>query len=298
MQDLRLMFHYLTETCKTVVQAAEDDVWGIAVPEEATKHEFLMDGLLAFSSLHVASASPTSCSEYVMIAIQYQDSALRKYNEALESITELNSHALFAYSIVLTLCAMAFPSVDPESTSSTHVEIVLAVFSLLRGIRLIKEATGTTLEKGKFGELFRQYPLGTDLGAPGREAKVALLKLRQRVIGTTRYERLERRATYLSGITALEQAFASIAKFKHLGPVIAWPLSVSVELLDLFKQGDPIAQVIFTHYGVLLLHAHDQWWGRDFGLRLVQTLSESISAVDPAWNSWTEWAREIAVLTT
>jgi len=55
-----------------------------------------------------------------------------------------------------------------------------------------------------------------------------------------------------------------------------------------------MARLIFLHYGVLLLHAHDRWWAKGFGVRLVQDLAVSLRMLSSDWASATEWAEACA----
>ncbi|KAH7112502.1 hypothetical protein B0J11DRAFT_498101 [Dendryphion nanum] len=112
LQELQLMVYYTTTTYETMANSLEDiEIWRKVVPKEAVQHDFLMDELLALSSLHFASQNPGSRWQFAEIAIQYQTSALRKYASALEHVTKDNCDALFICSILITILALAFPNV-------------------------------------------------------------------------------------------------------------------------------------------------------------------------------------------
>jgi hypothetical protein len=76
--------------------------------------------------------------------------------------------------------------------------------------------------------------------------------------------------------------------------VIAWPVTISNKLTDLFQQEDPMAQLIWVHYGVLLLGIDNYWWGKGFGVRLINSVSESLHSTDKEWTTYTQWARDCA----
>jgi hypothetical protein len=81
----------------------------------------------------------------------------------------------------------------------------------------------------------------------------------------------------------------------YLGHIIGWPTTVGEKLLELFKEGDPMAQLIFVYYGGLLLYTRDRWWGSNTGYRLINSLSRSVSEKNPDWVDLTQWARTAAI---
>ncbi|KAF2182750.1 hypothetical protein K469DRAFT_636060 [Zopfia rhizophila CBS 207.26] len=299
LQELQLMFHYITATCETMTHGPEDmEVWRTAIPLEAVKHEFLMDGLLALSSLHFAFQNPDLRWTYTEIAVQYQNSGLRRFNIALGGITEDNCHALFAFSLIITILAFALPTVSFDKPVLSHSESLVSIFELLHGVGLITRTTEESIKNGKFEALFRHAHLDTMEVAPDDEVASAMLKLRERAGNIAKYVEPDRYQVYISSIESLEINFRCVAIHQYLGGVVAWPVTVSEKLLAFFKQGDPMAQLIFIHYGVLLLHIHHRWWGRDFGVRLIESLTASICAIDSEWACWTEWATRTAALVT
>ncbi|OAL52012.1 hypothetical protein IQ07DRAFT_506861 [Pyrenochaeta sp. DS3sAY3a] len=233
LDEFQLLLHFVNFTAETISRGSEEElrVWGRAVPEEATQHEFLMDGLLALSSLHFAFEHPDMRARYVEIAIHYQNSGLRRYAEATRHITKANSHAIFAYS-------------NPPK--------------------------------------------------PRADAEAALLKLRQRAHDIATYLEPGRLEIYLSSIEHLEGAIRLTKKAAFLRYVMAWPGMIDKQLLEFFKRGDPMTRLIILHYGVLLIDIEELWWGKGYGVRLVEELTASICAINPEWVPWTEWARDSA----
>jgi hypothetical protein len=76
---------------------------------------------------------------------------------------------------------------------------------------------------------------------------------------------------------------------------MAWLSGVQSNLLEYhLLDDDPVARLIFLHYGVLLLHAHDRWWAKGFGVRLVKDLATSLRMLSSDWAVPTEWAEACA----
>lgn len=295
LQELRLIIHYTTKTCETLSHGRDIIIWREVIPGEAVRHEFLMDGLLALSSLHLASQNPSLRWQYTEIASKYQSAGLQKYKYALERITEDNGGALFAFSVIVSVLALAFPNVCSGPTCSSHTESITMLLELLQGTRLINSATALSSPQGNFAGLFRLHAPGSEEVALSDDIVGAFTKLRERAEDLAGPMDAERHQSYVLGIKSLEEVFRFMETSKDLGRIVAWPVTAGDGLLRLFKQNDPMALFIFVHYGVLLLKARDQWWGRDTGVRLIQELSSFLHASDPEWITWTHWARARAV---
>lgn len=274
------------------------NVWRKVVPEEAVLHDFLMDGLLALSAFHFASQNPNLQWQYTEIGIQYQSSGLQKYRYALEKVTADNSAALFAFSMIINVIALALPNVYPGSKNSSHAEGLMSMLDLVRGVGLMyhaNEMRSIACRRADFSGLFQAVYRNTQDFALREDIVHALRRLRERADGITEFVGSEQKRAYAVGISSLEEAFQRTCAAKHVGSAIAWPATMcDDELLRLYKNSDPMAQFIFLHYGVLLLYARDRWWGRDTGVNLIEHLASALHDVDPAWMDWTQWARDIA----
>lgn len=166
LQELRLMMHYTTSTYETVAHGETDiNVWRKVVPEEAVLHDFLMDGLLALAAFHFASQNPNLQWQYTEIGIQYQSSGLQKYRYALEKVTDDNSAALFAFSMIINVLALALPNVYPGSTASSHAEGLMSMIDLVRGVGLMyhdNEMRNIAARRADFSRLFQSIYRNTE----------------------------------------------------------------------------------------------------------------------------------------
>jgi hypothetical protein len=294
LQELHLVIHYTTNTCETLAHGPEDiDVWRKVVPSQALQHDFLMNGILALSALHFACEKVEMAQHYYQTAMHYQNTGLQQFKKALGNISAENEGALFAYSIITNILALAYPNVCAEPDHS-HVETIIALPKLLRGVGLLTKVATNSFSEGDYAALFR-FPASTESPSRVSHETDAIAKLRERIGHIAKSTDPVQCEAYMSGIASLEQAFYVMQDSKHLGIVMAWPTTISEQLLELFKQGDPMAQFIFLHYGVLLLHARDRWWGRNTGAKLVDTLATSLHNNNPEWMLWTKWARETAI---
>lgn len=288
------MAHYTTTTCYTMSsredRTSEVQIWQNIIPEEALQHEFLMDGILAFSALHYASENPESRWKYTRIATHYQTSALRGYQNALRNITRDNHNAIFAYACMLNMLSLAFPNVDPTSTS--HVESIVALIELVQGTGHITATYDVSLRSGKFAVFFEAFPRRDYPPAPDTSVSSALSQLREHVESIRDPADETRHQAYISGTHALEISFGHWAEFHHLGHLMVWTTMLGKDLAELFKRGDAMARLIFMHYGVLLLQGRGRWWSRNTGRCLIEELAKEVCREKPEWEKWTMWAIE------
>lgn len=298
-QELYLMHHYATVTWSTLANIDSPEevyLWKVAIPREAMDHEFLMDALLAVSSLHLAHLEPSMSRFYTTAGVEYQTQGLCNFKTALNDISGDNVNALFAFSIIVTVLAFAIPATSHEDSDSTPADSLQSIFELLRGVGVISNTAGETIRTGMFKILLEPH------GGPhpscditcDSEVQGAMAMLRERAGHLAKYVGPVHHQVYISCIQSLETSFEHISAYRSVARAIAWPVLVSDRLMVLFQQKDPMAQLIWVHYGVLLLYIHDRWWGRGFAIRLIESLSDSIHSVDREWAVYTQWPRERA----
>ncbi|KZL78452.1 C6 transcription factor [Colletotrichum tofieldiae] len=299
LKELHLMHHYGTTTCETLgLTTQQVKLWKTAIPKEALRHEFLMEGLLSIAALHCAHLDPSMGWAYTEAAIQYQNSGLIGYRTALLHINDTNYEAIFIFSVILTVLGFAMPAAYTERQPVSPAETIISIYELLKGITLTTQVYAEAIRGGMFSPLFQNLELrvSSPCFMPEGEIVTAMVRLRQRAEFMTKYVGTETREIYIASIDSLEESFRDVGMSRSVSNVVAWPIMVGHKMVHLFKQGDPMALLVWVHYGVLALEIHDQWWGKNFGIRLIEDLSATLHGLDPEWASWTEWARKCALL--
>ncbi|KAF1811793.1 hypothetical protein P152DRAFT_51606 [Eremomyces bilateralis CBS 781.70] len=113
--DLHLFHHFSHFTSQTITdQIPLQKLWQFEIPIIALKHDFLLNGLLAVSALHIAHVKTqkndlSGRDELYKAAAHWQGQALSLYRVNMESITIANCHALFAFSLLLICQVFAVP---------------------------------------------------------------------------------------------------------------------------------------------------------------------------------------------
>ncbi|GKT44625.1 uncharacterized protein ColSpa_04806 [Colletotrichum spaethianum] len=299
LKELHLMHHYGTATCETLGEIPQQiELWKTAIPKKAMRHEYLMDGLLSIAALHYAHLDPSMGWAYTEAAVQYQNSGLIGYRTALLHINDDNYEAIFIFSVILTVLGFAMPAAYTERQPVSPAETIFSIYELLKGIALTSQVYSEAIQSGMFSPLFQKVDRrhSNPCIMPSGQVEAAMARLRQRAGFMTKYVGTEAQEVYISSIDSLEASFRDVAASQTISIVMAWPVMVNDKLVSLFKQGDPMALLIWVHYGVLALMIHDRWWGKGFGVRLIEDLCSTLHGLDPEWASWTEWARNCALL--
>jgi hypothetical protein len=297
--ELYLMHHYTTATWTTLANMdspEEIELWRQSIPKEGIMHEFLMDGLLALSSLHLAHLEPSLHQYYTSIGVEYQNYGLLGFKSTLNSMNSENATALFAFSVILMILAFATSATGPEDPESAPSEALQSIVELLRGVAVINGTLQESIRSGMFGILLRpeRGPAANHDFLRQEDLESTMARLIERSGQLLKYVGPLQHQSYISSIQSLQKAFEHISTHRNILIAIAWPVLTSSKLMELFQQKDPMAQLIWVHYGVLLLHINNRWWGKGFGVRLIDSLSESLHDMDTEWTTYTQWARDCA----
>ncbi|KAG7290350.1 hypothetical protein NEMBOFW57_000350 [Staphylotrichum longicolle] len=274
----------------------EIELWKQLVPREGMKHEFLIDGLLALASLHLAHLEPSSNQFYTSLGVEYQSHGLLGFNALLPSVDGENVNALLVFSVIITVMAFAISVTSPKDPESTPSEALQSIVRLLRGVAVINDISQGSIRSSMLGILVRpgKGPPSNHDFLRREDLEAAMASLIERSEQLSKYVGPLQHQLYVSCIRSLQEAFEHVLTYGNVSIAIAWPETVSNKLMEQFQQEDPMAQLIWVHYGVLTLVIHNFWWGKGFGVRLINSVSESLHSTDNEWMTYTQWARDCA----
>ncbi|KAF2189661.1 hypothetical protein K469DRAFT_700907 [Zopfia rhizophila CBS 207.26] len=166
-----ILNHYDTHTCLTL---ASDDpakaTWQSVVPEMAFTHRFLVHGVIAIASLHLARLHKGKAEQDAMLNIAYDqmNQTLYYYRKALQNVNPNNASALFACS---TLTAVYFfhnsasdfeeirsyiPAetlVPPPDVVDQMIHSIMKTFHGLRGTLIILRPGWNWVVEGKLSPI-------------------------------------------------------------------------------------------------------------------------------------------------
>lgn len=285
-RELELMHHYSTKTYLTFsATGVSSEIWKSFVIQEGLKYDFLIDGILGLSAIHIAVEGTDKPEDYVKCALEYQNRAFGSFRDALSNLNSKNCSALFAFSVIAMIGAIISTRIVKTGSDKSPTENILLVFELLEGVRFVSKAGRDWLKLGPFGPVFDLWFLPMS-SAQDPSVKIALDDL-MTVNGTMRLTRTEEQhATLTAAIEHLQTCFS---KDKEM--VLTWLAMSGKEFMSELRMGKPMAMLIFLHWGVLLNRLSDEWWVDDSGKRLVAELSTRLRECGEGWARSSIWAR-------
>ncbi|KAI3150015.1 transcriptional regulator family: Fungal Specific TF [Penicillium roqueforti] len=183
LNDLELMMQWCNTTFRTLSRNERTDpIWRYIVPEEALLHPFLMHGVLALSSLHLARTGMelTRRASYLNRAVAHQNQALALFRELLGDVKESNAKAMFAFAGIVVIYTFAFPHTPDVQDPCSCVDDLYQVLVLARGVQQVIYAPRdftSFLEDSSFGPILQaeetQGPIPEDTTAMLKQLREA-----------------------------------------------------------------------------------------------------------------------------
>nr|OQO29385.1 hypothetical protein B0A51_03167 [Rachicladosporium sp. CCFEE 5018] len=245
-------------------------LWQDNIPLEATKHPFLMHGILALSALHIAATRPAKTVAYLQISDKHHVIAVSSFRDLLsEPVTDDQGNALFALSMVLSISSLARASLRAVERPERHfmaLEDVVELLYMTRGVRDVVDTTYETVSRGPFSVALHGHqavPSTAHALAPELKACFsALLSL----CGDTSDPEKTRICT--EAVTELQTVYETAVQTHatqalHSGHIFRWIAERSYEFLKLVQARHPPALVITAYFFVSTGMLKHSWYLRD-----------------------------------
>lgn len=278
---MKLLWFYTTETHTSFSTAGRqkhlsESIMQTQVPQHAFKNPFLMDTLLALSSLHLQKiGQPVDANR----ALAYRVRAYEGYRTAIEAARPDTYAALMATSLILTaLSAQNFR--DPTAPDLYIIDWML----VWRGISLmVNMVTLPEVLNSGMGGLFYRPPMDMSL-ASQHIPKELLFMLAAIQPDDPDYDDREHYLTTLRYIGVLYQNLR-----EGLSPVmrlriIVWFTFLPTRFFDLAREQRPRALIILAHYTAFLKLTNRVWWMAGVGQRSITDLISHLSS--PEWDEY------------
>ncbi|KAF7553460.1 hypothetical protein G7Z17_g3614 [Cylindrodendrum hubeiense] len=153
--DLELMHHYTSSTFLTLPRAADlQQIWQIEIPRLAMSHAFLLHQILAISAHHQSQFQPDRYGHYSICASLHQNETIAGLRTALAQVTEETCPEVFVAASMLSICAFASFSSYGGVSEKPHIDDLIDVFQLTRGMSKILNSYNDVLHQSKLRELF------------------------------------------------------------------------------------------------------------------------------------------------
>lgn len=290
--QLELMHQFATDTYQSLcVSESERHTWQVLVPRLALKHRYLMNGILALASLHLATTlDPSTAPLYIDTGLEHHSLSLEPFRIAIDNLTPENCDAVFAQSIVTTAISLALPQLTATRENAARMtENSIMVFELLQGVKKILTIgqSWINLELFSQGDFWKDTSATLDEDTDSALNQLAALNERTLVNGDEVQYRINKDV-----ISHLKHCFMKFSCSSDPAPVLAWLGAVDKGFADNLRRRMPLSLLILAYWGILLGELDGQrWWARDSGRALVSELLGSLNAEDLLWESCLDWVR-------
>ncbi|PYI00062.1 C6 transcription factor [Aspergillus ellipticus CBS 707.79] len=293
LRELELMHKFSTESYQSLCNEPPDHhVWQSVIPRIALEHDFLMSGIMAVASLHIASSlSPAEALSYIDTALEYHDLAFAPFRHAVDNLTPANCDAVLAHSVLTTVIGIALPQVSPRREDShSMTENIIVVFELLHGVSNIFTISRPWLQSKLFTS--RQGFWETQLSILDSETEAALDRLTalnsdMLAIAETKQHRIIKEA-----IALLRRCFCRYNHSRDIASVLAWLATADKEFVHALRCRQPLALLVVMHWGALLHELDGKvWWAKNSGTALVSELLTALRPCDVRWEGALQWPR-------
>ncbi|QDS77729.1 hypothetical protein FKW77_004430 [Venturia effusa] len=290
------MHHYTKRTASSLMDDKEmKRHWEGVIPEEALKHPFLMEGLLAMSALHLTSMRPKERITWTPLAFKHQHIALSHFRSIIPDINEENCHALLALSILISVTSMAFTSFGTNlgPDESIPVRDIIEPFMLIRGYGEIVGAAVQWL----FIDPLRSVLVGHGVNVcealppiPVAERFSQLCQMVTNLCQDGKFREVLTEAIETLQYVYTELIFSAGTELnKNPGIAWKWPYMCSQEYSNLLRKSHGGALIIFAHFALLSKTWDGIWFLHGWAPRVINGI---YAAVEPCWKEWLEWPRQ------
>lgn len=289
--QLELMHRFATDTYQSLcISESETHTWQILVPRLALKHRYLMNGILALASLHVAALDPSTAPVYIDTGLEYHSLSLEPFRLSIDNLTPENCDAAFAQSIVTTAISLALPQLAAtRENAPSMTENSIMVFELLQGVKKILTIGQSWLNLELFsqGDFWKDTSAALDEDTDSALNQLAALNERTLVNGDEVQYRI-----YRDVISHLRHCFMKFSCSSDPAPVLAWLGAVDKGFVDKLRRRMPLSLLVLAYWGILLGELDGQrWWARNSGRALVSELLGALRAEDLLWESCLGWVQ-------
>jgi hypothetical protein len=292
MREFELLLHYTTSTAQTIGRdQATCSIWSTSVPQIALQHPFLMHGILAISALHLARLHPEQRQEYTVLAAKHENIALPMYRSEAVNITEQNCAAVFAFSALVVVYAMASPNQSGGFlfSGAGGVDGLPEWIHLLRGLSAVLSSVRHWLITTPLAPLLDRDRLKQHTLDPSDELHLSALSSLFALSPYASAEKMEEIAVYQETLNILRDSFFTGPTSPTLpsqpSPYL-WAILVSESYIKFLNERRPEALVLLAYECVLLKRLEPSWFINGLARRLMGTICENLGS---DWRFWIEW---------
>lgn len=262
--------------------------WGISLMSSMLTAPYLMNQILAFSALHLSITRPDQQKHYKYHAAQLQTHAISLFNSSNMEVNTENCLPMFIFSSCLANHTLCEKLVFRADSFDDFLNNFIQCLNLHRGIRAITSQSWHFLLETPLKPVLEGAGQVLDEGPSGDECS-GLLSLVDTTIADPATRNIYRQA--IEGLQkAINGSRLSSLKLSAIGPVVSWPVVVTLEYIERLAERRPEALIILAHYAALLHIYRIIWIFGDSGRYIVLSVNGYLG---PSWEHWLRWPNRI-----
>ncbi|KAG2003899.1 hypothetical protein GB937_009262 [Aspergillus fischeri] len=318
-EDQRLLDNWCNSTEQSLAHGkSKDHPWQAIIRRETSQHPALRHSTLALSAIELASTSEAGTPQrqrHLQAAETHYTQATEKLPNILETPTASGPNAAFSTASILFMCDLAssalagegsrsvLPSpnnqtpTSQESHDTSHsscpsLQKLLDLFDTIRAL-LPSPETLNKVETGALKDLFTQ---GDPYHQLPSTYTLTILSMKNLNALSAKRVPAHETAVYNDTIANLDNSLEMLTKGGDPTTIaLRWMFRIPSRYLDLVREEQPLALIIFAHYCAVLHHLRDRWWMGDLGARL---LKEICRLLGPERMGSILWATDIVGIQT
>lgn len=262
------------------------------IVKKSLEYPYLMDILLAFTSLHSASQAVKSgeAYEHVTAALHYQNQSIAELNRG-QSLTRITQETcepvvlVTGLNVICTLLASMVPA-TPGEPLEPLAEVMLRTRTYMLGLNDVVEHCRSWAEDSELARIFTS-PTVQKLEDGGLMTADRIRALGDEVLAGMNLDDI---ATpfFRSTLEKLERAYVD----NNGRSVFGWLVMIEAEFFQRVGQGEVAALVILACWGALTFAMEEIWWTKYAGRRIVEDISTRLQECETAWDDVLRWCKE------
>ncbi|KAL4955790.1 hypothetical protein BDW69DRAFT_159884 [Aspergillus filifer] len=298
--DQKLLENWCASTESSLTHSKNKDrSWQSVIRRESVAHAALRHSILAFSAIQLASTTEDDRAKrksHLQEAEKHFRQAVDDFPPQSDDLAESGCNSVFSTASVLYMCELAFPSLaedgrrlstsatrspspspkkeekeeEKEQSTSPCLDRLLDLFKTVRGLSSYTKVLDV-VEKGELKDLFNQSDPYHQLPSTYTLPIFAMKNLNN---ATAKKDSTHQTDVYDDAISKLDRSLEMLSKGGEPTMIaLRWMFRVPSRYLELVRERQPLALIIFAHYCAVLHHLRDRWWMDDRGSRLVKEIS-------------------------
>jgi Fungal specific transcription factor domain len=283
--QMEFLHHFCTVTYLTMTpEHVQQQMWQSTVVKIGLSFPFLMHQILAIAALHLGHCDPKRQAYCSIKATELQSQAMEEFAALQNQVDASNCCAIFLFASLLAIHVLADPTRSRDVGFGDFLDHLLGCINLVQGVRqLVMQGWESHLKDSEIGALFHIQHPKQPYDIPD-ECRTLSSLIENANLGDAAIETYRRTLDRLNFNFALSGVPSQ--RNSTLRGLLAWPMQLTPDYIELLRERRPEALIILAHYGVLLQYYRECWVVGDTGVFLIRAISAHTGR---HWEPWLAW---------